>query len=76
MDQSIYVISRLNGFWAVRHDGDSLGTFAARSDALRFAIQNACGTARNGLPLDVMEEDYSGARYLLWNSRRDSYFST
>jgi hypothetical protein len=75
MDHAFCVIARLNGFWAVRRDGRAIGAFAARADALRFAVQKAGVSTRNGVPLDILGEDGAGARYLLWRSERDSYSS-
>ena len=73
MDHETYVIARLDGLWAVRHEGRSLGSFSARADALRFAVQNAHPAAEKRMPADIVGEDETGARHLLWSGERDSY---
>jgi len=73
MDHETSVIARLDGLWAVRHEGRSLGSFSARSEALRFAVQSAHVSGQNRVPADIVGEDEAGTRHLLWSCERDSY---
>ena len=75
MDHAFYVIARLNGMWAVLQEDRSVGSFEARSDALRFAVHNARTAAQNGMPLDIVAEDDSGVRHRIWRCDCDSYSS-
>jgi hypothetical protein len=73
MDPAFYVIARLDRMWAVLHEGRSVASFEARSDALRFAVQNARISAQNGVPLDILAEDDAGTRHRIWRCDCDSF---
>jgi len=73
MSRAIYLIARLDGCWTVGSQGRSLGVFADRPQALRFAVQNACISAENGVPAVILAEDQAGANFVVWSSERDHY---
>jgi hypothetical protein len=69
----VYIVSKLANFWGVVNYGVILSQCATSSEAIRLAVQTAATVSKSTGPAQVLIEDASGDRTVIWDSTHDGY---
>jgi hypothetical protein len=64
----------LTGGWTVQHNGQAVGMFGARAEAVRAAVMAAEASGRSGAAARVLSQDETGDVHTVWQSGRDRLF--
>ena len=72
-EHDIYIVRPSGAQWAVCLKDKTLGLFEERAEAVQAAVVVAEASGRSGRVSEVLAEEESGERLLIWEVGKDAY---
>ncbi len=75
MGRDTYLVAPADDGWSVRLGQKMLGTFEAKTDAIRAAVQAAQLSDAMGVQADVLTQASGGETHKIWETGKDALSS-